>query len=163
MNKKEVLSELQRSRQQLVDVLDELSEEEMHIPGVCGEWAIKDILVHLMMWESELVKNLWQIQSGNTPTPTLTGSMTDHEQNEIWYQQFKDRPLERILPDFHGVRKQTIRRIEGFSDHDLTDPKRYPFLDGTPLWKRIAYDSFEHDTEHLNEIKDWLAKQDDNQ
>lgn len=161
MNKNDVLTELEKSRQQLLDIIEELSDEDMQISGVCGKWSIKDILVHIMLWESELVKALWKIQHGETPTPTLAEGQTDHELNEIWYQEYKDRPLDRILPDFHGVRKQTIRRIDGLSDHDISDPKRFAWLKGTPLWKRIAYDGFEHEFEHLKEIEDWLLQQDD--
>ena len=161
MNKNEVLTELEKSRQQLVDIIEELSDEEMHTAGVCGKWSVKDILVHLMLWESELVQDLWKVQRGDSPTPTLQNGMTDHELNEQWYQEYKDRPLDRILTDFHGVRKQTLRRVRVFKDNDFTDPKRYPWLEGTPLWKRIAYDSFEHELEHLKEIETWLETLDD--
>jgi hypothetical protein len=161
LNKNDVLTELEKSRQQLVDILEELNEEEMHTPGVCGKWSVKDILVHLMLWESELVKALWQAQQGGTPIPTLQDGKTDHELNEKWYQEYKDRPLERILPDFHAVRKQTLRRVNAFKDGDFNDPKRYAWLKGTSLWKRISYDSFEHELEHLKEIESWLEAQDE--
>jgi hypothetical protein len=161
LNKNEVLTELEKSRQQLVDILEELSDEEMRTSGVCGKWSVKDILVHLMLWESELVKALWQAQQGGTPLPTLQDGMTDHELNEQWYQEYKDRPLENILPDFHAVRKQTLRRVSGFKEGDFNNPKRYAWLEGTPLWKRIAYDSFEHELEHLKEIESWLEAQDE--
>lgn len=162
MTKNEVLLELEKSRQQLNDIIEELSDEEMHIPGVCGQWSVKDILVHLMLWESELVQDLWKIHQGQAPTPALAEGQTDHEKNEQWYREYKDRPLERIMPDFHAVRKQTLRRVEGLSNQNLSNRNLIPWLKNTPLWKRIAYDSFEHELEHLKEIEDWLVKLDEN-
>jgi hypothetical protein len=77
------------------------------------------------------------------------------ELNARWYRESRPRPLERILEDFHGVRTQTVRRVEEFSDEDLTDPKRYPWLNDSPLWVWIAGDSFEHETEHEAQIRAW--------
>ena len=78
--------------------------------------------------------------------------------NEQWYQEHRERPLERILPDFNGVRQQTIRRLEGFSDSDLNDPQRYSWLKDAPLWQWIAASTFKHEEKHLATIQAWLGK-----
>jgi hypothetical protein len=75
-----------------------------------------------------------------------------------WYGESKERPLERILSDFEGVREQTIRRVEALSDSDLTDPKRFPWLDGKPLLEWITSDSTNHEAEHLEQIRVWRQK-----
>jgi hypothetical protein len=42
--------------------------------------------------------------------------------------------------------------VEAFIDLDLTDPKRFPFLENTALWERIAGDTYEHEAEHSDQV-----------
>jgi hypothetical protein len=121
-------------------------------------WAIKDILSHLVRWEAELVKLLWQLRQGQRPTTVhFTGTDID-EINSRWLAEDRSRPLERILDDFQGVRRQTIRRIESFSDQELNDPQHYPWLKGEPLAEWVAEDSFKHEAEHLSQITELQDK-----
>ena len=155
MDKQELIDKLEQSREEFLDTIEALSEEEMEQPGVMEGWSVKDILAHIALWESELVKLLFQARQGRKPTTIhFTGETVD-ERNAKWHNQSKDRPLERVLEDFHGVRNQTIRRVEAFPDRDLDDPQRYPWLQGEPLWKWIAADSYEHEAEHAPQIREW--------
>lgn len=155
MNKKEIIAAMQNSHELLVEMLNELNTEEMDVPGVVGNWTIKDILAHLTRWEAELVKLLWQVRQGTQPTTILNQDISLDEVNARWHEEDKDRPLDRILKDFHGVREQTIRRLDHFKDDDLTNPQRYTWLGGRPLWMWVAEDSFEHDLEHMEQIQAW--------
>ncbi|HEX6304010.1 MAG TPA: ClbS/DfsB family four-helix bundle protein [Anaerolineales bacterium] len=157
MNKKEIITALEESREDFLDLIEGLPGEDM-LATVFDNWSLKDVLAHLTMWEAELVKLMFQAQQGRKPTTVHFTSESVDERNAKWYRQNKDRPLDRILDDFHGVRNQTIRRVESFSERDLTDPNRYPWLDGTPLWRWIADDSFEHEAEHMAHIRAWRQK-----
>lgn len=153
-----MLEALESGREKFLDLIEGLSEQDMQQPGVGGDWSIKDILVHLTRWEAELVKLLWQAHQGRTPTTVQVGELDIDEVNARWSSESRDRPLERALEDFHGVRNQTLRRVESFSDKDLNDARRYPWLDGKPLWEWIETDSFGHEAEHAEGIRLWLEK-----
>ena len=159
MNKAELLLALDESRENFLNAIEGLSDEDLETPGVIGDWSIKDILAHLTMWEAELVRLLWQASQGRKPnTEHFSNDLDVDEINAKWYKQSQSRPLQRILDDFHGVRTQTIRRVEAYSDQDLNNPQRYPWLDGAPLWEWIAGDSFEHEAEHEVHIRSWCEK-----
>lgn len=157
MNKGEVLTALDEGREKFLEIIEGLSEAEMVEAGVVGDWSVKDIMAHLSRWEAELVKLLWQARQGQKPTTIHFSSLEVDEVNSQWHREMRDRPLERVLDDFHGVRTQTIRRVEAFSDKDLTDPKRYAWLDGSPLWAWIKADSFGHESEHAEQIQKWKS------
>lgn len=157
MTKSEILTALNEGRERFLEAIEDLTPDRMKETGVVGEWSVKDILVHLTRWEAELVKLLWQASQGQKPTSAHFSSSSVDDLNARWYQESRSRPLERILEDFHGVRAQTVRRVEDFSDEDLTDPKRYPWLNDAPLWEWIAGDSFEHEAEHGAQIRAWRA------
>jgi hypothetical protein len=157
MDKKELVEALNQERESFLDLLEGLPDEAYEEPGVVGDWSLKDIIAHISMWEGELIRLLWQINSGQTPTTAHFRPLPVDEVNSQWYELMKDRQLNLILDDFHAVRNQTIRRLEGFSDRDLADPRRYPWLKGRALWEWIADDSFEHEAEHGEQIRHWLA------
>jgi hypothetical protein len=47
MTKDELIQKIESEWENLQSALDGLTEEQMHRPGVVGEWAIKDILAHI--------------------------------------------------------------------------------------------------------------------
>jgi hypothetical protein len=158
MNKQELIAALKKSRQEFIKSIENIPEEDIQKPGVVGEWSIKDLLAHLNLWEAELIKLLWQVQQETKPTTAHFENKNVDTLNQVWYQENQERPLEMIMSDFRGIRSQTIRRVEAFHEMDLTNPKRYPWLKNQPLWKWIADDSFDHEAEHLEQIKKWKAE-----
>ncbi len=159
MNKDELLDALEDGREQLIEAIDDLSDEALTEPGVVGDWSVKDILAHLNAWEAELIKLLWQARQGQKPTVAQVEDSEIDARNQAYYEQSRQRPLERVLADFEGIRHQTIRRVEAFSNKELTDPARFAWLKGRALWERIAEDSYAHDAEHATDILAWRKKQ----
>ena len=158
MDKSEILKALEEGREKFLDAIEGLDEESLGQAGVVGEWSIKDILVHLSRWEAELVKLLWQAKQGSKPTSAHFSKLSVDELNDRWYQESRTRALKLVLDDFHGVRNQTIRRIEDLTERALTDLSYYPWLGGQPLTDWIAGDSFEHEAEHEAQIRDWRTE-----
>jgi hypothetical protein len=155
MKKDELLNALEEQREKFLEAIDGLSNEELIEPGVVGDWSVKDIIFHLSMWEADLIKLLWQLSQGEKPsTAYFTNSSVD-ETNAAWQEISKTRSLDQTLADFEAVRKQTYRRVSAIPDKDLIDPDRYEWLEGDPLWKWIAGDSFEHEIEHAAQIRMW--------
>ena len=155
MTKEAVISSLKTSRESLLSAIEGLDDEAMLEPGVVGDWSVKDVLVHLSLWEAELVTLLWQARQGRKPATAQLGDDSVDELNARWYQMHRDRVLAQVLDDFHAVRHQTLRRVDGFSDRELTDPELFPWLNGEPLEQWIASDSFGHEDEHTAQIIAW--------
>ncbi len=157
MNKAEILAALKSEREKFLQAIAGLTDEVLANEPVMGEWTIKDLLSHLTIWESELVTLLAFTRLGKRPTNVqgLTGD--PDELNAKWYAEYKNRPLDRALADFHGVRKQTTRQVESLADKELAESK-YSWLKGEPLWKWIAEDSFGHEAEHIEHIRTWLEQ-----
>ena len=158
MNKTDVIAKLEEGREQFLDAIEGLSEDDLQQPGVMGEWSVKDILVHLARWETELVMLLWQASRGQKPTSALVSSTSVDELNDRWYQESRTRPLSLVLEDFHGVRTQLMRRIEDLPEKAFNDTHYYRWLDNQPLWEWIAGDSFDHEAEHEAQIRAWRAE-----
>jgi len=158
MDKDELIEVLENEREAFLNLLEDLSDEQMEQPGVSGDWSIKDILSHLIAWETETIRLLWQARQGEKPTTLHFHSISLEKSNQKIYAETHNRELLRVLSDFSSVRKQTIRRIETFSDGELEDPLIYAWLEGKPLWEWIAQDTFQHEQEHSASIQEWQSK-----
>ncbi len=158
MTKDEIFDALEDERENFLDAIDGLSDDELQLPGVVGKWSIKDIMIHLSAWEAEMVKLLWQAKQGQPPSnPDWTEEQVD-QLNQEWFEAYHARPLDRVMADFIAVRKQTSRRVEAFTDKDLNDPQRFSWLKDRPLWVWVAQDSFEHEAEHTAQIRSWRVE-----
>jgi hypothetical protein len=158
MNKNELVASLNSSRQRLIDAMNDLTDLELIETGSDGGWSVKDIIAHLAAWEAELVTALARDVAQNKP-PRLKG-ISDAEVEKLngqWYTENKDRPLDRVREDFAGARKQLLRQVGGLNDKDLTDPKKYKWLDGKTLADYIADYANGHDDEHVAGLQNWRA------
>ena len=143
------------SRENFLELLEGLTDEDLARSKVNDAWSILDILAHLTRWEAELVKLLWQANQGQKPTSAQFSRLSIDEINRKWFAEMKSRPAFSVLEDFHGVRTQTIRRLEVFTDSDLNEINRFSWLGGKALWEWVAADSFEHESEHAEQIRAW--------
>jgi len=147
MKKTEILLALKTERAKFLKAVEGLSDKQMTEKGVIDDWSIKDILAHIATWESEMVTFIAQMKQGKKPRTNLMSSKVD-ALNAEFYKNNKNRHLDRILADFHGVRKQTIKHVESLSEKELTEPKHSPHTKGNALWEIIKGDSFGHEAEH---------------
>jgi hypothetical protein len=157
VNREELIHSLRSSRDELIQMVEGLSEDDLQKPGTAGEWSVKDTLFHLTMWEAELVKLLWQISQVETPTSVHFSNKSVDEINAEWMINARTRTLKQVWVDFHSVRKQTLRRLNDLQNDVFEDPARFDWLDGQPLWVWIAEDTFRHDQEHTKQIKAWRS------
>lgn len=154
MRKSELLDTLSATRAELLAALDGLTPDQMILPGVTGIWSVKDILAHLVAWEAEVVTALNQAQQ-NRRMPSIIAIEDIDEWNEEQYYINSARSLEAILSDFEGVHKMLCRMVTDFDERALTDGRRYPWMEGEPLWLLIEETVILHEQEHASEIRAW--------
>jgi hypothetical protein len=148
-----LLDELDRSRERLLVAISPLPDTALLAPGVVGDWSLRDVLVHLTVWEAELVTALMRLDQGKQPERLLAALAGRDAYNAARLKENEGRALDVIFDDLQGVRFQLEGWLEEFSRKDLTRPDRYKSLNGMPLWRLIAMTSYEHEAEHLPAIE----------
>ncbi len=154
MTKAELIHQIESAWNDLQAALDGLTEEQMHQPGVVGEWTIKDILAHITAWQSRLIATMFKAERGVTPETTEAGKTVD-QLNEKFYQEMKDRPFEQVWDDLDSSYHQLLSRLESWKEKDLFDTKRFKWMKGQPFSAYVAGDSYEHYAEHAAQIRAW--------
>lgn len=164
MEKSELLELLEESRAELLALLETVPDAALTEPGVLpaenppGDWSIKDILAHLTFWEGQIVALLFQARQGDAPKTAHFSQETVDQINQRMRAVNQDRLLERVWEDWLAVRKQTLRRVDEWSDAELNDAHLFPWLKNTALFEWVLSDTVEHEDEHAANISDWLDR-----
>ena len=158
MNKEEIFEQLDLTRERLLVALEPLPDEALLKPGVMDSWTLADILAHLTVWESELVTSLQRITQGKKPARMLAALADVDGYNELRFEENKDRELNRIFNDLRALRLQLEEWLADFTERDLSDPNRYDWSDGFPLWRLVESNSFGHELQHLPQIEDYSSR-----
>lgn len=158
MDQQQLLAELNAARAGLLDAIDGLTADEMMAPGAVGEWSARDVLQHLSSWEAELVRMLLALDRGRKPVGDSFVAHPDFDAiNARWHAETRDRPLDKVVEDLHGVRRQTVRWVTEMAPKDLDRNGPEAWLGNRPVWKWIAEYTFEHEQEHTEHLKAWRA------
>ncbi len=159
MDKTRILDEMCGKYAALAEILTPLDETLMTTAGVNGNWSIKDIMAHITSWHQRLLA--WLRAASRNEEPAISGPDSDEEMdrlNEQFYEGNKSRSLDDVLADFRTTYLQILDMVQTLDNEDLTNPHRFAWTKGNPLWYLVAGDTYEHYLEHSQPIKDWLAK-----
>jgi hypothetical protein len=158
-DKTRILDEMRAKYTALEEILTPLDETQMTTAGVNGNWSIKDILAHITSWHHRLLA--WLHAAMRNEKPAISGPDSDKEMdrlNEQFYEENKSLSLDDVLADFRTTYLQILDKVQMLDNEDLTNPHRFAWTKGNPLWYLVAGDTYEHYLEHSQPIKDWLAK-----
>jgi hypothetical protein len=157
--KQQLLDRVQQEHALWENLLAEIGPERMEVPGVTGDWTMKDTIAHLTTWGRREVALLAAAQRGERPP--------DHPpQSEVaiinsWiYLTNRDRPLADVLRESHQVWQQFAEMLEQFPETTLFDRERFAWMQGRALGLGGLEDFTKHfHEEHEPQIRTWLSKQ----
>jgi hypothetical protein len=153
----ELLNRIRAGRADLLTILAQVPPQLRDQPETLGEWSLKDTIVHISLWNGQLVTYLFQLRNGLAITALQgTPNLDVDAINRRWFEQNRARPWALAWSDFNSVHNQLLRRVTEFSDAALNDPRLHICLRKRPLWEWIRNDTYEHDAEHAASIRAWL-------
>lgn len=152
-DKDDILQEIESARADLLSALDGLTPDQMRMAGAVGVWSVKDVLAHIVAWESEVVTALNKVL--NKRVPAIIHIDDIDEWNEKQYHISVRRSLDVIIEDFYGVHKMLLHMLEDFDDKILSDNRRFAWMEGEPLAYLIEENVTLHEREHAEDIRVW--------
>jgi uncharacterized damage-inducible protein DinB len=154
MNVAELSALIRSTNTRLELLLAQLSVAEINQPGAVGVWSVKDVLAHLAFWERHAISILQSIAQGETPV--LGADDETERKNASVVAQYYQRPLAAVIADWQQAREELLDALEDLDDQMLNDPDYFPWNEGRPLLDRIAGNSFDHEQEHIEQIREWM-------
>jgi hypothetical protein len=154
MDAKELVALIQATSTELELLISRLSVAQMNQPGAVGSWSVKDVLAHIAFWERYSANMLRAAQRGEMPE--LDVEDTTESRNASVVAQYYLTPLGAVIASWHAAREDLLDQIADLSEADLIDPQRFTWSEGRSLLHRIAINSYEHEQEHIEQIRAWM-------
>ena len=113
-----------------------------------SEWSIKDMVAHVGHWEAHIGRVFSEVLVGKNPERDRRSF--DEINREIFLEN-RDRTAADVREGEAQAFQRLIGLIEGATEEDLFDPKRFGWTNGQPFADWIAGDTYEHYQEHAGE------------
>jgi hypothetical protein len=161
--KSALLEQIEREQSFWKQLVAEVGEQHMLEPGATGDWTFKDVVAHLNGWRIKTLARLDAAREGRAPTappwPAHLSEDDDVDEINAWiYAANRDRPLHEVLGEYARSFAHMRDVVSALSDRELTEPGRYPWLEGYPL-AAVVTASFEHlHEEHEPPLRAWLDR-----
>lgn len=145
MKIKAMLLDLLHQAQQDEDAfVSSLSETERQAEGTLEHWSAKDEIAHAATWIGRLLQRINTPASAVPPTPD---DKVDSE-NAVIFETYRQQSMDEVLVYSKKIRAALHGAVRALSEEDLNDPTLLPWLDGTPLWRRVAGSGYTHPMIH---------------
>jgi hypothetical protein len=154
MDTTELVMLIRATSTELELLLSRLTVAEMNQPGAVGVWSVKDVLVHIAFWERHAVQVIKAARRGETPQ--LDAEDSTESRNASVVAQYYLTPMGAVLASWNEAREELLDQIGELSEGDLNDPDRFSWSEGRSLLDRIADNSYEHEREHIEQIRSWM-------
>jgi hypothetical protein len=158
LTKSTLLAAIQSERRKLENTLELLSRQDMLTRGVCGEWSVKDVLVHLFAWEQLFAGWYKAGQRGEIPaTPARGFTWRDLDKlNRQILQQHRRRKVDDVLAESHDSYRRTLAIVQAIPEDDLFQAGRYAWLGQGNLVGCIKANTSNHYRWARTLIRKWI-------
>ena len=124
-NKPELMSQIEREWSALMDVVAQLSTEQMLTPDV-GGWSPKDNLAHLTEWMNILLEYYFDHRPAHEVIgvdPEVTKNWDFDIMNDVMFKRDRHQPLEQVLAELKSRYAKVLTRLETMMFDDLMKPR----------------------------------------
>jgi len=155
MDKDQALEEFSRSRADLLESLEGLTEQQMTQQAVEGSWTIKDLLAHLTSWERTLLVPLVSYAQGGEFLPEVI--LDDLVWNDQQASNWRGKSLQTVIAELHDTRRGILEQVSKLKPAQWEVVLPAPWRGRGTLADLIAGLSW-HENEHLASIHKWIEK-----
>jgi hypothetical protein len=152
----DLLAALDAARDDFLGALAEIDVDLVTVPGVVGEWSVRDLVVHVAAWAEHAAAALDLANTGRGAEFAYSTGDTDAMNERLLAEGRSVSPaaaLAREEAAFAALRE----RVEGL-DPSLRDLR---LGNGDTVAEVIRYDGPDHYAEHTAHLRDWFGADDE--
>jgi hypothetical protein len=149
MGKQEILTELDRSYDELQGALRQVNElatgEQWY-----GTWNAKQILAHMIGWDEEMSAALERVARGERPVPEGVDYNATDRWNAEFAEKFASGSWGDVLKRFEAAHAKFRSALDKISDEER-------FAEGKTAYRIAHASAIDHYREHSQAIREWAA------
>jgi hypothetical protein len=158
-SKAELISEIRREWQKLMDVVAKLENAGKLTTPDEGGWSPKDNLAHLSEWMNSLM-GYHMDRHPPEEVMRLTKEQTEGWDmeiiNPVLFARNKDRPFDDVLDELKRTYEKLVAKLEATPFEELLKPRHSNDPEKRPLLLWVLGDTSEHFAEHRETIERML-------
>ena len=160
MTRDQIVQAIKDNHTQFLAAIAGLDDDALTKRPIVEWWTIKDLMGHIAMWEQVAIKFIAEYRQDGLPK--MLGMNDDAAINAYNKREAtirRDWSLARVRSEFDTAHRDLVAAVEMLSDADLAKQLPAPWGKGDNLEKLIAINSYQHNPEHIEQIKQWRAAQ----
>ena len=167
MIKQQIIDFLTEDHGKLEFVIESLDKEEMLNIRIQGNWNVKDTLVHITAWNSELAKSCDWILKNEKPwyvEDRIKTKQLETDFNKLKVTIKRSLSLEEVIEEWQQSFKNLINRIDSLSEEDLNFEAEFQWWSGHPVTieslfgYRYKSEELGHEGGHAKVIEDYFSE-----
>jgi hypothetical protein len=147
-----LLSALDAARDDFHDALAEVDAELVTVPGVVGEWSVRDVVVHVAAWDEHGTAAMELAATGRGDEFAYSTADTDAENDRIEAEALRTSPSEALAREERAFTE--FRAAIAALDPALLELR---LGNGDSVEAVVRYDGADHYAEHAEHIRAWFA------
>ena len=157
MSKEEILEAMRRERAALLAAMQGISDDVAITQPIVDAWTLKDLLGHIAAWNAVATKFVNEYLRDGAPMPLgLKDDAAVNAYNAQLHAARRDWSLARVRAEFDAAFRNFVAAVEKLNDEQLNAPLPDPWEQGVTLERLIAWNSYEHEPEHTEQIKKFV-------
>lgn len=162
MKKPELLNALREESKQWEAFLDQIGPARVDLPGVNGDWSMKDVVAHLTGWNRWLVARLQATQRGEPePSSPWPAHLQSEDEINAWiYESNRGRSVRELLDESPQLFQQLLAVMEGLPDEvriEQIESKYHLVWVGDERFHVSEFFNHFYD-DHEPDVRAWLAR-----
>jgi hypothetical protein len=150
MNRERLLKRLEAAWRDFKMSYEGASEHELTMPGVVGDWSIRDLIVHVAIWEEEALKHLPLILEGKRPPrySIVYGGIDAFNAQSM--AAMASLTLDEVLQRAEETHRRLVRLVETAPEEHIAAESRFR--------RRLRLDTYAHYPLHARAIREWRTE-----
>ncbi len=137
-----IADQLKKSHARILEAIENLKEEEISRKGTIGKWSVREVILHIAMWDGEVLKALAVWRLGHD----YDWSYAKHylRFNDFWIDVTAHLSVGQVLRLFNLIHSALVTEVASIPD-DIWDKRG-----GVPQW--LVDVTIDHYEEHLPKL-----------
>jgi hypothetical protein len=145
----ELLSRLQKSRDELASAIQRLPEDKMTAP-LAGEWSAKDLMGHIASWDELALGDLRRVARGRIPCLAALRQEDVDDWNAFLMRPRRLFPLPQIQAEFEETRAEVVAALKDVPEG---------LMGKGQMVRNLLNMLANHEKDHARQVREWRQQE----